>query len=97
MPVNCIISIHYAPSPTNGRHKQMPTDVNGLVQCSVHLTTKYPFHLRSSNLQRRTWGMYETAINSTLRIQCCHGSFFILWLFCYKNCLPNSLQEFFSV
>jgi len=94
--VNGTITTHYAPSPTNGRHKQMPADVDGVVHCSVHLTTKCQFLLRSSNLQRRTWGTHETAINSTLRIQCCHNSFFILWLFCYQNCLPTSLQEFLS-
>jgi hypothetical protein len=41
MQVNGTISIHYAPSPTNGTNKQMPTDVDGLVHCSVQLTKKF--------------------------------------------------------
>lgn len=90
MQVNGKISIHYALSPTNGRHKQMLTGVDVPVHCSVHLTKIYQFQLRSSNLQSKTWGMYETAINFTLRIQCCHDNFFILWLFFLPILLTNS-------
>lgn len=98
MQANGKISIHFAPSPTNGRHKQMWTDVDAVVYCSVHLTTICQFQLRSSNLQSKTWGMYETAINSTLRIQCCHDNLFILWPFFFANIVnqllcTNSLAE----
>jgi hypothetical protein len=99
MQANGKISIHYALPPTNGRHKQMLTCVDVPVHCSVHLTTIHQFQLRSSNLQSKTWGMYETAINSTLRTQFCHDNFFILWLFFFTNIVnqllcTNSLDEF---